>query len=113
MGPQDPKDVARDTARDLSAVVGELAALKDVRRRSAMFTIALPCPAVGSHMREGGVAHAKPSTSNAARRPMFLPVHSVVDCQRRLRKATMPARITNGQLKIASRKVTPSLRAVR
>jgi len=28
MGPQDPKDVARDTARDLSAVVGELAALK-------------------------------------------------------------------------------------
>ena len=28
VGPQDPKDVARDTARDLSAVVGELAALK-------------------------------------------------------------------------------------
>jgi hypothetical protein len=28
MGPQDPKDVARDTARDLSALVGELAALK-------------------------------------------------------------------------------------
>ena len=25
MGPQDPKDVARDTARDLSALVGELA----------------------------------------------------------------------------------------
>ena len=24
MGPQDPKDVARDTARDLSALVGEL-----------------------------------------------------------------------------------------
>jgi len=28
MGPQDPKDVARDTARDLSGMVGELAALK-------------------------------------------------------------------------------------
>jgi hypothetical protein len=25
MGPQDPKDVTRDTARDLSALVGELA----------------------------------------------------------------------------------------
>jgi hypothetical protein len=29
MGPQDPKDVTRDTARDLSALVGELAALKE------------------------------------------------------------------------------------
>ena len=28
MGPQDPKDVTRDTARDLSALVGELLALK-------------------------------------------------------------------------------------
>jgi len=28
VGPQDPKDVTRDTARDLSGVVGELAALK-------------------------------------------------------------------------------------
>jgi hypothetical protein len=28
MGPQDPKDVARDTVRDLSALVGELVALK-------------------------------------------------------------------------------------
>ena len=28
MGPQDPKDVARDTARDLSGMAGELAALK-------------------------------------------------------------------------------------
>jgi hypothetical protein len=28
MGPQDPKDVVRDTARDLSALVGELATLK-------------------------------------------------------------------------------------
>jgi hypothetical protein len=26
MGPQDPKDVVRDTARDLSGLVGELAA---------------------------------------------------------------------------------------
>ena len=28
MGPQDPKDVTRDTVRDLSGLVGELAALK-------------------------------------------------------------------------------------
>jgi hypothetical protein len=28
LGPQDPKDVSRDIARDLSALVGELAALK-------------------------------------------------------------------------------------
>jgi hypothetical protein len=28
VGPQDPKDVSRDIARDLSALVGELAALK-------------------------------------------------------------------------------------
>jgi hypothetical protein len=28
MGPQDPKDVARDTARDLTGLAGELAALK-------------------------------------------------------------------------------------
>jgi len=28
MGPQDPKDVARDTARDLSGLARELAALK-------------------------------------------------------------------------------------
>lgn len=28
MGPQDPKEVTKDTARDLSALVGELAALK-------------------------------------------------------------------------------------
>ena len=28
MGPQDPKDVTRDTARDLSALEGKLAALK-------------------------------------------------------------------------------------
>ena len=28
MGPQDPQDVTRDTARDLSGLAGELAALK-------------------------------------------------------------------------------------
>jgi hypothetical protein len=28
VGPQEPKDVARDTARDLSRLLGELAALK-------------------------------------------------------------------------------------
>jgi hypothetical protein len=29
MGPQDPKDVTRDIARDISALVGELATLKE------------------------------------------------------------------------------------
>ena len=52
--------------------------VKDVRRRSAMFKIALPCPTVSPSMREGGVAHAKPSTSNAARRSKLLPVHGLV-----------------------------------
>jgi hypothetical protein len=28
VGPQDPKDVARDTAREFSALVGDLSALK-------------------------------------------------------------------------------------
>jgi hypothetical protein len=28
MGPQDPRDVTRDTARDLTGLAGELAALK-------------------------------------------------------------------------------------
>jgi hypothetical protein len=28
MGPQDPKDVTRDMARDLTALIGEIAALK-------------------------------------------------------------------------------------
>jgi hypothetical protein len=32
MGPQDPKDVTRDTARDLSGLAGELAALKSDAR---------------------------------------------------------------------------------
>jgi hypothetical protein len=36
MGPQEPKDLARDTARDLSGLVGELAAeaaMVEARRR--------------------------------------------------------------------------------
>jgi hypothetical protein len=33
LGPQDPKDVSRDIARDLSALAGELAALVEARRR--------------------------------------------------------------------------------
>ena len=32
MGPHDPKDVTRDTARDLSGMAGELAALKSDAR---------------------------------------------------------------------------------
>jgi hypothetical protein len=32
MGPQDPKDVTRDTARDLTGMAGELAALKSDAR---------------------------------------------------------------------------------
>jgi hypothetical protein len=78
MGPQDPKNVTRDTACDSSTVVRVLAALKDVRQRSAIVDITLPCPTVGASMREGGVAFAKASTSNSAKRPVFLPVHGVV-----------------------------------
>jgi hypothetical protein len=33
VGPQDPKDIARGTARDLSGMAGELAALKADARR--------------------------------------------------------------------------------
>ena len=33
MGPQDPKDVTRDIARDLTGMVGELAVLKADARR--------------------------------------------------------------------------------
>ena len=41
------------------------------------------------------------------------PVNSAVaDPQLRLRKVTMPARITSGQLKMDSRKVAPSVRAL-
>ena len=32
MGPEDPKYATRDTTRDLSALVGELAALKGLQR---------------------------------------------------------------------------------
>ena len=52
MGPQDPKDVARDTARDLSGMAGELAARR-------------PTPATGSPIRSTQAASA-PGNAHAA-----------------------------------------------
>jgi hypothetical protein len=51
MGPQDPKDVTRDTARDLSGLVGELAALKGGA------THWLTDPEYAALTRLGGYAH--------------------------------------------------------
>jgi hypothetical protein len=53
MGPQDPKDVTRETARDLSARVGELAALK----ADATHWLTRPglcCTAIPARSRERG-----------------------------------------------------------
>ena len=54
MGPQDPKDVTRDTARDLSGLAGELAALK------------ADAPSTGSS------AQSMPPSSTAWRTPTLL-----------------------------------------
>jgi hypothetical protein len=53
VGPQDPKDVTRNTARDLSALVGELAALKS----DAIHWLS-PTPVRRSALPSGGAAHA-------------------------------------------------------
>ena len=42
MGPQDSKDVARDIARDLSALVGELAALRGDATHTGSLTRSTP-----------------------------------------------------------------------
>jgi hypothetical protein len=53
MGPQEPIDVARDTARDLSGLAGELAALKADARHWLMGT-------------EYAVLHLRLETAHAA-----------------------------------------------
>jgi hypothetical protein len=64
MGPQDPKDVVRDTARDLSGLVGELAALK---ADAAHWLTALEYVAL-RHRLEGAHAAAEAALVEARRR---------------------------------------------
>ena len=64
MGPQDPKDVTRDTARDLSALVGELAALKG----DATHWLADPEYAALRHRLENAHASAEAALVKATRR---------------------------------------------
>ena len=64
MEPQDPKDVARDTARDLSAVIGELAALKG----DATHWLTDPEYAALKHRLEAAHAAAEAALVEARRR---------------------------------------------
>jgi hypothetical protein len=64
MGPQDPKDVARDIARDLSALVGELAALKG----DATHWLTDPQYATLRHRLEAAYAAAEAALVEARRR---------------------------------------------
>jgi len=64
MGPQDPKDVARDIARDLSALVGELAALEG----DAAHWLTSPEYAALRHRLENAHAAAEAALVEARRR---------------------------------------------
>lgn len=64
MGPQDPKDVARDTARDLTAQVGEFAALKG----DATHWLTEPEYAALRHRLEAAHAAAEAALVEARRR---------------------------------------------
>ena len=64
MGPQHPKDVARDIARDLSSVVGELAALK----ADATHWLTEPEYATLRHRLEAAHAAAEAALVEARRR---------------------------------------------
>ena len=64
MGPQDPKEVARDTARDLSGLVGELAALK----ADATHWLTEPEYAVLRHRLEAAEAASEAALVEARRR---------------------------------------------
>ena len=64
MGLQDPKDVTRDTARDLSALVGELAALK----ADATHWLTDPEYAALKHRLEAAHASAEAALVEARRR---------------------------------------------
>ena len=64
MGPQDPKDVTRDTARDLSGLAGELAALKS----DARHWLTSPEYAVLRHRLEDAHAAVEAALVEARRR---------------------------------------------
>ncbi len=64
MGPQDPKDVSRDIARDLSALAGKLAAMKG----DADQWLTDPEYAVLKHRLEGAHAAAEAALVEARRR---------------------------------------------
>jgi hypothetical protein len=64
MGLQDPEDVARDTARDLSALVGELVALKG----DASHWLTDPQYATLRHRLEAAYAAAEAALVEARRR---------------------------------------------
>jgi hypothetical protein len=64
MGPQDPKDVTRDTARDRSALLGELAALKG----DATHWLTEPEHAALRHRLESAHAAAEAALVEARRR---------------------------------------------
>jgi hypothetical protein len=64
MGPQDPKDVTRDTARELSALVGELVALK----ADATHWLSDPEYAALKHRLEAAHASAEAALVEARRR---------------------------------------------
>jgi hypothetical protein len=64
VGPQDPKDVTKDTARDLSGLVGEIAALKG----DATHWLTDPEYAVLRHRLEAAHAAAEAALIEARRR---------------------------------------------
>jgi hypothetical protein len=64
MGPQDPKDVVRDMAHDLSGLAGELAALKG----DATHWLTDPEYAVLRHRLEAAHAAAEAALGEARRR---------------------------------------------
>jgi hypothetical protein len=64
MGPQDPRDVTRDIARDLSGLVGELAALK----ADAAHWLTEPEYATLQHRLEAAHAAAEAALVEARRR---------------------------------------------
>ena len=64
MGPQEPKNVVRDTVRDLSGLVGELAALK----ADATHWLADPEYAALQHRLEAPHAAAEATLVEARRR---------------------------------------------
>jgi hypothetical protein len=64
VGPQDPKDLTRDTARDLSGLPGELAALK----ADAHYWLTDPEYAALRHRLEAAYAAAEAALVEARRR---------------------------------------------